>query len=1138
MESWSCPLVTTKLQPPAFGQRTVRRERLERLLDQVLDHRLTLVCAGAGFGKTTLLSALPLRKQPVVWYSLSRADADPAVFLTYLFEGISSMLANKPAKSLFKNLPASARTPQDLEAQVAHLANALARLLEDDSIVVLDDYHLVEHSEALSLLVDYFIAIVPPRVHVVISSRTNISMASLPKLRASGQVLDVGQEELRFSRQEAAEVLARGHGLKLLPTLLGALMEKTEGWPIGLQLAGQMLRNRPTVDVAEFLASFASSQRPLFDYLAQEVFLQQPAEVQEFLLRSSVLTSVDAETCDIVLRRDDSSQIIEQLRQSNLFFSASDGSSLRYHQLVRDFLRERLAKDRKAYVAVHEAAAHHYQRKANVEMAIHHFIMAGMYSSAASLISSVAEAMLRVSRFDTMVFWIDQLPSELLDEFPELLVRRAEIDEIRGRYDSALRWHDWAARVYRDKGDLLGLSRVLRSKGYILNWRICEPEDANRLHSEALSYLSEEHKAERAAILSNLARDRLSAGEPASSFLLYSQAMQIYEDLGDKEGQLATLINPGAWLYFDRGDFARSVAMLHKAAALARELGCKHQLAECNNSLSSNLFLWGRVDEAHSYALQALELSRELASDFSEAFALMNLANASREAGSDSLDEALKWYKRALEIFETAGNRRFTVVTLNFMSAALRQKGDTLEAIRAGRRALAFAKATSAPWIIALAKNALAAALVDVDPTEARGLLGQAIETFRGYDDKYNLAFAFFCLALLARQTGGKEWEEHADTCLKLSKEGSYDYLFRRETARGMPLLLGALEAGIETDYVSELLSAMGQQPTDRLLSLLSHRDYSVRQRAVRVLGRLGGERARKALLKSANSPFEAIRQEASAALARFTLPEHPLLEIRCLGTFSVRVGELFISEDEWKRKKVKSLLKFIVASPSLCATKDEIIDVFWPDLDPEAAYNNFYRTLHHLRRILEPSFKPPNSNYVLFDGGILKLAEDAIARIDIEDFHHYLTEARTAELAGRLDSAYACWQAAVDLYRADFMADDPYEDWAQPKREHFRELHIATLVKLSDYWIKREDWDVAADYLRRILGVDPTREEIHLRLMFCLVHAGNRVEALQQYRRCEMILRDELDTEPMSETKAYYEQLLAGVVPATQSLG
>lgn len=1124
-----CPLILTKLQPPTIGHRTVRRERLDQLLDQVFGHRVTLVCAGAGYGKTTLLAALPMRKEPVVWYSLGPSDADPALFLHYLSEGISAQLA-EAARAVVKSFSARTRTRLDFEAQIVRLANALASSLDTDLVVILDDYHLVEHSKALNLLVDYFITVVPSSVHVVIASRTNFSTPSLPKLRASGQVLDVGQEELRFNQQESAEMLAKSHGLKLSPALIDALVEKTEGWPIGLELAGQMLRNRPSANVAEFLSRFASSQRPLFDYLAQEVLLQQPEEVREFLLRTSILSSFDAQTCDAVLRREDSHEVIEQLRHCNLFFVSIDGTSFRYHQLFRDFLREQLAQDRKSYVAVQEAAAHHYQRTGDEELAIHHFLMAGMYASAASLISSVAEAMLRVSRFDTLVFWIERLPSKVLEDYPELLVRRAEIDEIRGRYDSSLRWYDWAAKVYRDKGDLLGLSRVLRSKGYILNWRIGQTEDAKRLHSEALSYLSEEHKAERAAILSNLARDRLSSGEPATSFHLYNQALQIYEDIGDKEGQLATLINPGAWLYFDRGDFARSIAILHRASALARELGCKHQLAECNNTLSSHLFLWGRIDEARSYAVQALEQSRKLACDFSEAFALMNLANATYETDSHNLDEALRCYHRALEIFEAAGNRRFTVVTLTFQSMTLRRKGDTLEAIQLGRRALALAKASTACWIIAWAELCLAAALLVANPAEARSLLEEAIETFRNYDDKYNLTFAFFCLAVLARRSGDKEWEKHAAACLKNSKEGSYDYLFRRESSFATPLLLDALEAGIEVDYVTELLASLGQQSMDRLLSLLSHRDHLVRQRSVRLIGKLGGERARKALLKCANSPFEAIRREASTALAGFAPPPYPLLEVTCFGPFSVKRGEFRISEDEWKRKKVKSLLKYLVCSPNLCATKDEIIDVFWPDLDPEAAYNNFYRTLHHLRRVLEPSFKPPNSSYVLFDGGIVRLVDEAVARIDVEDFKRYSAEAKAAEVAGNLEMASVYWQAAVDLYRGDLMADDLYEDWTQPKREQLRELYEANLLKLSDYWARRESWDAAADYLRQILAINPTREEIHLRLMSCLARAGNRVEALQQYRRCEKILRAELETEPMPETKAFYLKLLAGV--------
>ncbi|MEM3004830.1 MAG: BTAD domain-containing putative transcriptional regulator, partial [Candidatus Bathyarchaeia archaeon] len=208
----------------------------------------------------------------------------------------------------------------------------------------------------------------------------------------------------------------------------------------------------------------------------------------------------------------------------------------------------------------------------------------------------------------------------------------------------------------------------------------------------------------------------------------------------------------------------------------------------------------------------------------------------------------------------------------------------------------------------------------------------------------------------------------------------------------------------------------------------------------------------------------------------------------------------------------------------------DMIMDYIVPELDPDAAYNNFYRTLHHLRRILEPSFSPPNSAYVSFDGGIVRIIGDVVAWLDIDEFKRCLAEAKNAEVAGEADRAIVWRQAACELYRGDLMVDDLYEDWVQAKREQFREMQIGNLCKLSEHWARREKLDLAADYLRQILAIDPTREEIHLKLMTYLARAGNRTAALQQYKRCEKILKEELDAEPMPKTKAYYRKLLAGV--------
>ena len=1122
------PLVLTKLQPPVATQEIITRRSLDDFGERVLKHRLALVCAAAGYGKTTLLGTLYAQPWPVAWYSLGKSDSDPAVFLYCLREGLKLALKHR-AQPLLKDIPQGTRTRDDVAAHLAHLVNGLSEIPCDHIIIALDDFHLVEKSKSLVWFVNQLIATIPVNTHLVLSSRTNVSIPSVPKLRVSGQVLDVREYDLRFDSDEALQLLEKGHHVTLPRPQIDALVEQMEGWPIGLHLAAQSLSQRTARDAEDFLSRLSSLGQPLFDYLAEEVFSQQPRSVQEFMLRSSILTQMDEDTCNAILKRDDSGQMLRRILRSNVFLSSLDGALFRYHQLFRDFLRHRLSQNQQEFLRMHAAAADHFASIGHEDQAIYHFLAAKQFRRAGELISAASDRLLRTSRFDTLAFWIQELPSAVVDEFPELLFRRAEIDHIRGRYDSSLQWYDRAARVCRARGDAIGVSRVLERKGRILTWRVGEPQNAERLHKEALAYLGEENKLERAALLADLARDRMSAGELNLGFELYHQAIQLYDDLGDtgREGKLATLINPGAWLYFDRGDFCRSIALLQQAASLAVELDCKHQLAECYNTMSSHLFMWGKVEESRICAEKALELSRRLASDFGQGVALMNLANIIEDEGDERSEEYLKWHRRALDIFETAGNRRFCIATLNFMSAACRHRGLAIEAAKYAQQALILARGGTAPWLIAWSASNLGAAKIDSNVTQALDLLEEAMDTFSNYEDKHNLTQVHLWFAAALRKTEDPAWIDHLHICLQLARDGGYECTLRREKRISLTLLIEALKEEVEIDYVSALLPSFGDAALNHLVTLLENPKHTVRLAAMAVLSKIDSGCGWKALLRCARHPDPSIRAAANSSLAITRIPEPPPLDIYCLGPFQVNLGVTPIADEEWKRRKVKSLLKYIASSRDMCASKDEIIDVFWPDIDPDAANNNFYRTLHHLRRLLDENAASDNANYVLFEGGMVRLSAELVARIDTEDFERLAREGRRIASAGNHDLALLSLEAAVQLYRGDFLADDPYEDWTQPKREHLREVYFSTLTRLSDLHAQRRNWDAACEYLRRILALDNTREDIHLRLISCLASSGNHSEAIKQYQRCERALKEELETEPAPETKAFFSKIV-----------
>src|SRR6266545_6355825 len=275
-------LLATKLHVPPGRAGFVARPRLRDQLDEGLARRLTLVCAPAGFGKTALLADWARRSQrPVAWLSLDDADNDPARFWRHVAAALDTLRPGvaQQVAALLQGLQ-----PTSFEAVVTALVNELAGVT-DEVVLVLDDYHLVQAPQ-VHQSVEFLLAHLPACLRLVLASRADPPL-HLARLRARGLLGEVRERDLRFTPQEAAELLHAAIGPGLPAAAVAALAARTEGWVAGLQLAALSLQGH--ADPAGFVAGFSGSHRYVLDYLAEEVLDRQPQPLREFLLQTSVL---------------------------------------------------------------------------------------------------------------------------------------------------------------------------------------------------------------------------------------------------------------------------------------------------------------------------------------------------------------------------------------------------------------------------------------------------------------------------------------------------------------------------------------------------------------------------------------------------------------------------------------------------------------------------------------------------------------------------------------------------------------------------------------------------------------------------------------------------------------------------------
>lgn len=390
-----------------------------------------LVCAPAGYGKTTLLGEWLLSKVEEElsfgWFSLDEDDNDPTHFLTYLvaaFSTINDLEAEDVLAMVLSPQPPPGKVI--LTALISRLETFTGRIT-----LVLDDYHLITAQpihEAVAFLLDHL----PVHVRLVITSREDPPLP-LARLRGRDQLVEIRADDLRFTPEEAARFLRQMIGISLTAEQIAELDARTEGWIAGLQLVALALKGRE--DVSRFIAAFTGSHRFILDYLTEEVLSRQPDDVWSFLLQTSILNRLNGALCDALSGRSDGQQMLEQIERSNLFLVPLDDERYwyRYHHLFGDMLRKRLqqAATEDDINALHRRVSEWFAQNNLYHDAIPHALAGQAYDLAAHLLELYADLLLEQggsrSELPALREWMGAMPAEIVITSPQLCLLEAMI---------------------------------------------------------------------------------------------------------------------------------------------------------------------------------------------------------------------------------------------------------------------------------------------------------------------------------------------------------------------------------------------------------------------------------------------------------------------------------------------------------------------------------------------------------------------------------------------------------------------------------------------------------------------------------------------------------------------------------------
>ena len=462
-------LLATKLHLPASRPGFVTRPRLVGQLDEGLARTLILVCAPAGFGKTALLADWSRQsRRSLAWLSLDPGDNDPVRLWRHVIAAVDRV---RPGVTQRTSRLLGPPAPASFDGLVGALINELvSQPDEDEVLLVLDDYHLIE-SDVVHGSLTFLLEHLPPRVHLVLSARADPPLP-LARLRAAGQLAELRTADLRFTGEEAAALMHEvlGPDLPLAEASVTALDARTEGWAAGLQLAALSLRGHPDAD--RFIASFSGSHRYVLDYLTEEVLERQSVDLRTFLLETSVLERLSGDLCDALTGRADSQAMLEAIERENLFLVPLDEVRgwWRYHHLFADLLMIRLRQERPARLhELHRSAAEWHEKHGLADDAVRHALAAGDARWAARLVEHYADAIMQGSREATLRRWLAALPAELIASRPRLLLARSRVALLKGDLSVLEETLDAAERAFAKGPDEPYESSVGRTGSWIAN---------------------------------------------------------------------------------------------------------------------------------------------------------------------------------------------------------------------------------------------------------------------------------------------------------------------------------------------------------------------------------------------------------------------------------------------------------------------------------------------------------------------------------------------------------------------------------------------------------------------------------------------------------------------------------------------
>ncbi|WP_017381443.1 BTAD domain-containing putative transcriptional regulator [Paenisporosarcina sp. TG-14] len=1066
------PLLKSKIVPPVTSETYMRRASLTRTFKQISSKKSALISGGAGYGKSSAIAQFIADSRiNCSWYTVSSEDDDLVPFLRYLIGSIQRIVPSF-GQQLLKDLSIQPSFTSDKELITWHawFVSELDQIAEP-LVIVIDDYHLIDHVFSINFMVERIIEHCPSYVHIVLISRSKPKWTQLLKLKMSGQLIEVNEKDLVFTEEEIIVYFEDYFERHLTKEESKYILEITEGWAIAIQL----MAVKSVSEDSSFNVSLKPAMEDLFHYLSEEVFSRYKEEEQSWLMQFSVFLTFSLKFIQLFFGKE-AVHFLQSFRNQHGFIQQlGEDSVFRYHTLFQQYLITKWKNTNLAgFQKAHKLAAEHFEQKSDSIRSIYHALQSKDVHFITQIVLKTVPKLLKLGQFDLIIDSLKEIPQSYFDEFPALYYFEGEANRYLAYYEKSKQAYQKSLLLATAKKDAFYSSYAHAGLAHIYLDTI-QPGLADPHLANAISFANQTETMSQKD-MNNLKR------QFAENLVNLGKTKEAKTFIEDEQLPETLLINGNldARILLRMGKLSDSLQLLENRLKEEDMVPDSHRETAVLLALLNAMI--GNLSQASYYATKGIESGIREKSKFVEAVGLIRKGHAESVDRHHFLDspDSERMYLQAIEKMDQLNVSRGKAEPYLGLALLKAKQGFQYEALILAEKGLIETERVQDAWLSAFIKIGITIIYCTFHQyDQANSYAKQAKVDFTLCGDSFGKMVASFWLSICAFELEDKEQ-------------------FSQEIKQFAHILL-------EEQYIFfiEKITMYGPLDIQQFYPLIQY------------------------AMKNCPDNEEIHRIGQHLQVEQHVIYPGYTLHVQLLGPISISLGREEVEDRKWQREKAKDLFVYLFIHKNRFVPKEELVSELFGDQDEKTAVRDFKVALNALYNVLEPKrFPRAESYFIIRKQTMYRIHPKAAIVSDVEKFQQLVAQGLDER---NPQQASALLKSAIALYRGTYYLNQNVYNWFQFEQDHFHQMYLQVIEKLAQNATRLQQFNQTIYWAEKLIKLDYTWEEAYRLLMYAHYQKNNRSQAIKWYEKCVQMLLEEYELKPMETTERMFELIANG---------